>query len=64
MLNVSGKRDQKGNSLREVSRGVSPAAHIEKQAIPALAPELATQACFKCVETATLIGNSPRVSAG
>lgn len=32
--------------------------------MPALAPELATQAWFKVVEMATLMGNWPRVSAG
>lgn len=53
------------NARRDVSSGVRPfAAHIEKQAIPALAPELATQAWERAVERATLMGNSPRVLAG
>lgn len=49
---------------REVSSGVRPLEHIEKQAIPALAPELATHAWESDVESVTLIGNSPRVFAG
>lgn len=50
---------------REVSSAVRPVVeHMEKQAIPALAPEFATQACFKVVERLTLMGNSPSVSAG
>lgn len=48
-----------------VSRGVRPlVAHIEKQAMPALAPELATQAWERVVDSATLMGNSPRVLTG
>ena len=50
---------------KEVSNALRPlVVHMEKQAIPALAPELATQAWFKAAEGATLIGNSPSVSAG
>ena len=49
----------------EVSSALRPSvADMEKHAIPALAPELATQAWFKVVDRATLIGSSPRVSAG
>lgn len=50
---------------REVSSALRPlVGHMEKQAIPALAPELATQAWFNVVDRVTLMGNSPSVSAG
>lgn len=52
-------------ALRDLSSAVRPlVVHMEKQAMPALAPELATQAWFKTVESATLMGNSPSVSTG
>ena len=50
---------------REVSNAVRPVVpDMLKHAIPALAPELATQAWPSLVEMATLMGNSPSVFYG
>jgi len=49
---------------RRQPRGDRPAGDMEKQAIPATAPLLATQACLRVVEIVTLMGNSPRVLTG
>jgi len=50
---------------RFVSNGARPEVEdIEKQANPAFAPEFATHACLRVVESATLIGNSPSVFTG
>jgi hypothetical protein len=49
---------------RVVSRGVRPVEDMERQAMPATAPELATQAWLRVLEMVRLVGNSPRVEAG
>ena len=49
---------------RDLSKAWSPLDDVEKHAIPAFAPELATQAWLSLVDIDKLIGNSPRVSAG
>lgn len=53
------------NGRRAVSSGSSPLeGQMEKQDIPATAPELATHACWSVEEMLTLTGNSPSVLAG
>ena len=50
---------------RAVSTGARPEVEdMEKQAIPAFAPEFATHACLRVMESATLMGNSPSVFTG
>ena len=46
-----------------IVNGIKTAADIEKQEIPAFAPELTTHACFSVMDIATLSGNSPRIFA-